>query len=423
MTLATRLDTLLQSLPRTYQGPGGAIAILQEGKIIARHAWGFANMERRIPFTPATLHRMCSVTKQFTCAVLLDAFPDPSVLDGDVRARLPHLQQPAPTARHLAHNQSGLRDYWAVAMLHGAPPESEFGDTEAAQLISGTRTLQFEPGTRYSYVNQNFRLLSDIVQERTGRTFAELLRARVFDCVGMRSAILAADTRAMPDGTDGYEGSQTTGFRSAPNRIHWTGDAGLGASLDDMIAWEQHIDSTRDDPEALYSRLSVPVTFGDGTQAQYGFGLARRPELGHAVTSHGGALRGWRSHRLYAPGPTHLRRGAVQPHGRRPFGRRRRTRCRARHRASRPTRNHGCTPLHRCVSRTRDGPCGPDRPHRRAASSQIRHVLGTAYRSTGRHRRRTRLPPSPRGRWNVARHPAGSPILPAGAARATLRCS
>lgn len=301
MSIGTRLDDILQQLPRTYPGPGGAAAVLRNGEVLVRHSWGWANAERRIPFTPRTLFRMCSITKQFTCTLVLDAFPDPSVLDADIRARLPLLQQPAPGALHLCHNQSGLRDYWAVAMLLGSPVEAPFGDADAARIIGGTRSLQFAPGTRYSYVNQNFRLLSDILQQRTGRSFADLLRTRIFDRVGMGSALLAADTSAMPDGTQGYEGTQTSGFRVARNRVLWTGDAGLGASLDDMIAWERHIDATRDDTTSLYRRLSAPVRFADGAAAAYGFGLARGTELGRAVTGHGGALRGWRSHRLYVP--------------------------------------------------------------------------------------------------------------------------
>lgn len=297
----SRLDRMIEALPRAYPGPGGAVAVLRDGAVLVRHAWGWANAERRIGFTPKTLFRMCSITKQFTCAVMLDAFPDPSVLDQDVRDRLPLLEGAAPGALHLAHNQSGLRDYWAVAMLHGSPVEAPFGDTEAERVIAGTRTLHFAPGTRFSYVNQNFRILSDILQERTGRGFAELLRDRIFDRTGMDSAILAADTRAMPDGTEGYEGAPATGFRAAENRIVWTGDAGLGASLDDMIAWERHIDATRDDAGSLYRRLSAPVTFGDGAPAGYGFGLGRGREFGRQLTGHGGALRGWRSHRLYVP--------------------------------------------------------------------------------------------------------------------------
>jgi D-aminopeptidase len=299
--MSSRLDRALESLPRAYPGPGGAVAVLREGQVLARGAWGWANAERRIAFTPRTLFRICSISKQFTCGLVLDAFPDPSVLDDDVRAALPRLQQPAPGALRLCHNQSGLRDYWAVAMLHGAPAERPFGEAEAAQLIGAERTLQFEPGTRYSYCNQNFRLLSDILQARAGRGFAELLRTRLFDPVGMESALLAADTQSMPDGTEGYEGTPATGFRTAVNRIVWTGDAGIGASLDDMIAWERHIDATRDDSEALYTRLSGPVSFVDGRPAAYGFGIRRRSELGRATSGHGGALRGWRSYRFYAP--------------------------------------------------------------------------------------------------------------------------
>ena len=294
------LDHAVASLPRAYAGPGGACAVLQDGQVLVRHAWGFANAERRIPFTPRTLFRMCSITKQFTCATLLDLVPDPSALDTAIAARLPHLQQPTPSALNLCHNQSGLRDYWAVAMLLGAPAESPFGDTEATRLTAATLTLQFTPGTRYSYVNQNFRILSDILQDRTGHTFADLLRTRVFASAGMETAFLAADTRAMPDGAEGYEGTQATGFRAAENRIVWTGDAGLGASLDDMIAWEQHIDATRDDPASLYRRLSTPTHFADGAAAPYGFGLGRRTVHGRPITGHGGALRGWRSHRLHA---------------------------------------------------------------------------------------------------------------------------
>ncbi len=297
----TALDRIAETIPRRYPGPGGAIAALRDGEVLLRHAWGWANAERRIPFTPRTLFRMCSITKQFTCAVVLSAFPDPSVLDEDVRDRLPNLQEPAPTTLHLCHNQSGLRDYWAVAMLHGSPVEAPFGDNEAARIIAATSSLHFKPGTRHSYVNQNFRLLSDIVQARTGRSFAELLRTSVFDRAGMASAFLAADTSAMPDGTVGYEGTPQAGFRVARNRILWTGDAGLGASLDDMIAWERHIDATRDDPDALYNRLSAPVRFADVASSVYGFGLNRATAFGRQITGHGGALRGWRSHRLYVP--------------------------------------------------------------------------------------------------------------------------
>ena len=158
----------------------------------------------------------------------------------------------------------------------------------------------FEPGTRYSYANTNFRLLGDLVSARAGRGLGELLRRHIFDRAGMSTAFLGEDTRSLPDGTLGYEGSPELGFRPAVNRVVWTGDAGIVASLKDMIAWEAFIDATRENADGLYRRLAVPPTFRDGEPAFYGLGLGRESLFGRAVTGHAGALRGWRSYRLHA---------------------------------------------------------------------------------------------------------------------------
>jgi D-aminopeptidase len=299
--MASAFDKALAALPMSYPGPGGAVAVVQAGRAIVRHAWGWADNARRIPFTPATLYRICSITKQFVCGTMLERCAEPSVLDPLLRAAMPLLGNRAPTALQLAHNQSGLRDYWAMAMLCGAPVEGVFTEDDAQRMIGATASLQFVPGTRYSYCNQNFRLLGNALEDYTGEDLATLLRESVLERAGMATARLWPDTSAMPDGTQGYEGSLATGFRQAVNRVHWTGDAGLIASLDDMIAWERFIDATRDDADGLYSRLSAPVSFADGTPARYGFGLQRLAMQGRAATAHGGGLRGWCSYRVHLP--------------------------------------------------------------------------------------------------------------------------
>jgi D-aminopeptidase len=269
--------------------------------VLEAGAWGYADAEGGSAFTKKTLFRMCSVTKQFTCALVLKRHPDLAGLDGDVADRLPRLEGAAPRAVDLCHNQSGLRDYWTLAMMQGAGVEQAFGEREAADVLESVQSLQFAPGTRYSYCNQNFRMLSDAVAARAGTSFAELLRREIFEEAEMESAFLAADTRSMPDGAVGYEGDPASGHRPAVNRILWTGDAGLGASLNDMIAWERWIDRGAGRADSLYARMSAPVSFADGRPAFYGFGLAHGRAQGRSVVGHGGALRGWRSHRLYCP--------------------------------------------------------------------------------------------------------------------------
>ena len=224
MTLSQRPRQGPRALPQTCPGPGGtAAAVLKRQRGAGPPRLGpCAAAELRIP-AAEILFRMCSITRQFTAGLVLDAFPGPSTLDADVARYLPNLEQAAPGALHLCHNQSGLRDYWAVAMLHGAPGRA----LRRRRGGPGDRPdplLQFEPGTaRFSYVNQNFRILSDILQERRGRSYVELLRSRIFERAGMASAFLAADTRAMPDATEGYEGTVETGFRPAGEPgIVWT---------------------------------------------------------------------------------------------------------------------------------------------------------------------------------------------------------
>ena len=298
---ASALDHAIDALPHLYPGPGGAVAVVKDGVPIIRHGWGFANLESRQPFTVATLTPICSITKQFTCATMLSVAPDPALLDPLTAAMLPRLSTERPTTRDLANNQSGLRDYWALTVLCGAMPEGDFRPADALTLINLTRSLHFRPGTGYSYSNGNFRMLALAIAEKAGRSFDELLMERVVAPAGMETACFAPETAALPGGATGYEGSLGSGWRPGFNNIHWAGDAGICASVDDLVQWERYIDRTRDDAGSIHAQLSQPVTFRDGSPASYGMGLARRQRWGRAMTGHGGAIRGWRLQRFWVP--------------------------------------------------------------------------------------------------------------------------
>ena len=55
------LDGAIEDLPKRHPGPGGAVAVVKDGEPIVRHAWGFADLDARQPYTPRDL-----------CADLLD---------------------------------------------------------------------------------------------------------------------------------------------------------------------------------------------------------------------------------------------------------------------------------------------------------------------------------------------------------------
>lgn len=192
------LERALERLPETYPGPGGAAAVVSDGQVVLRHAWGLADRERRIAFTPRTLMPMCSVTKQFTCALVLDRLGAFEALDDLIPARLPRLDGTRPDALHLETNQSGLRDYWALAVLCGAEAEGKFRPRDAREMFSRMRTTQFEPGHLFSHNNGNFRLLAGMLEERTGEGMGDMLRRHLWGPAGMERAQYAPETGRHP---------------------------------------------------------------------------------------------------------------------------------------------------------------------------------------------------------------------------------
>lgn len=295
------VERAMAGLAHRHPGPGGVAGVVMAGAVVAATAWGHADLAARREMTVATRLPLCSITKQFTCGALLASLGSPEALDPALPALLPDYQGPLPSVRELCNNQSGLRDYWALTVLLGARAEQEFRHSDARPVLARIRRGHFTPGTRYSYANGNFRLLSDLLEEATGQEIAALYSRHIWGPAGMAGAMLAADTRTPPDRVTGYEGGLATGWWPAANGIWWQGDAGAAASLNDMLAYEIWADAGRDDAGALYTRLAAPQQFRDGTAATYGFGLSSFELGGHRFTAHGGALRGFRAYRAYSP--------------------------------------------------------------------------------------------------------------------------
>ncbi|KAF4847995.1 D-aminopeptidase [Colletotrichum siamense] len=306
---------LLDGIPSRVRGPGGAIAVLKDGKLIGQRVWGYADLVRKIPMTAKTLLPICSISKQMLCALMYDLEHNPpaSLADkGDVKAKFsdkmtallhPNLTRDgALTIGHLANNQSGIRDYWALSVLWGAQPEDRFSIADHSKLmIERLQSFHFEPGMEYSYANTNFHILGRIVEQVTGDSIASLLEQRIFGPAEMKTARLVADTAQLPPPCIGYEGDEQRGFFPADNKIEWAGDAGVVASLNDMIAYEQYLDRISTERGSWYEAALKQPLYKDGTPAGYAQGLGHGKIENVKVVGHSGALRGFRLYRVHAP--------------------------------------------------------------------------------------------------------------------------
>lgn len=306
------LDQIIDAIPLRYRGPGGAVAVIKDGEVIGQRVWGYADQSRRVPVESSTQFPICSITKQFVCGLMMDLQRNPTpamAAKGDVQEQFKEklyellpLAREGPTLQNLSDMQSGIRDYWAMTTLWGAKPEDEFLiERDGPPMLDRTKSLHFAPGTEYSYSNVNFYLLGRIIERVTGEPLGKLLEERILKPAGMTTALLCPNTAHHPPPCVGYEGNENLGFCEAVNRMEWSGDAGLVASLNDMISYEKYLDQLYADPQSWYHAATKPQTFSDGNTARYHYGLGHVDVNGIDTIGHGGALRGYRLHRRHVP--------------------------------------------------------------------------------------------------------------------------
>ena len=154
---------------------GSSIVVVEGGRIIAYHAYGFADIANHKPVTEQTIFHYGSITK--TLAAI-------SIMQLRDRGRLTlddHVTQYIPELR-LVHNPYGSMDTITIRMLlsHSAgfqgptwpykqgKPWEPFEPTTWAQLVAMMpyQEVAFPPGSRYSYSNPAFIYLARIVEQR-----------------------------------------------------------------------------------------------------------------------------------------------------------------------------------------------------------------------------------------------------------------
>lgn len=307
---------VLATVPSTWRGPGGSVAVLKDGDLVGEQVWGYSNLDTRTPMSAETLLPICSITKQMLCALLpsLESNPTPAMKARETNAKTQFqnelsnilgadfVKQTGLKVHHLTNNASGIRDYWALTVLWGAKLDQKFSIKEhVPKVIERLKSLHFTPGTEYSYSNVNFVIIQRVVEAVSGQTLDELLAERVFGPSSMKSAFVGADSSLHPTRCEGYEGNASVGYFPAVNRIEWAGDAGIVASLNDMIAYEKSLDRSWTAKEGWFWNNAQPPTYDDGKPAHYANGLVSEHLHGVRTVRHGGALRGYRLQRCYVP--------------------------------------------------------------------------------------------------------------------------
>src|SRR5262245_153589 len=86
-----RVDSLFAVYDRDA-GPGLAVAVVQDGRLVFSEGYGLADIEHRVPITGSTVFDIASVSKQFAgMAVAMLATQGKLSLDAEVTTYVPEM--------------------------------------------------------------------------------------------------------------------------------------------------------------------------------------------------------------------------------------------------------------------------------------------------------------------------------------------
>jgi D-alanyl-D-alanine carboxypeptidase len=205
--------------------------------------------------------RVGSVTKTFTATIALQLVDEGKLGLSDTLEE--HVPGAVPrgdeiTIRHLLQHRSGLADYFDY--LSWVKEANRSPATRPVDLLrfAGAKPLFFEPGTQYSYSNTNYIALGLVIEQVTGRSYADELERRLFQPLDLDATELA-QTRRLPDLDDG-------GFN--PN-IAWAAGA-IVSNARDLSRFYSYLLSGRILSSASLAKMKETVSAGGDTGAGLG---------------------------------------------------------------------------------------------------------------------------------------------------------
>jgi CubicO group peptidase (beta-lactamase class C family) len=273
------IDTVFADTDRP-QHPGAALLVIDHDRVAYRKCYGLADLETQQPITADSFFYLGSISKQFTAmAIMLLAEQGRLSYEDRLSAYFPQFPSWGAeiSVRHLPHHTSGLPEY--------VPPfSSSAGIPELTREINGVtneavieRALdltgpEFPVGTQYAYSGMGYVLLAMIVAIVSGQSFADFLKARIFDPLGMKHTVAYDASRPTRHKLAHGYWKEKDQFERWDYPMLTTGDGGLFSTLDDLFLWDQALNTERLVSKAALGQAFTSGRTNDGNSVGYGFG-------------------------------------------------------------------------------------------------------------------------------------------------------
>jgi len=310
----TGFDDLVARAMKDWRVPGLAMAVAKDGKIVIERGYGVRQLGQPAPVDSHTLFAIGSTTKAMTAA-LVGMLVDDKLLDWDdpVVKHLPWFQLKDPavtrelTVRDLLTHRGGLGN--ADYLWYGQSNSTE-------EILKRVRLIEPAYSVRSNFIYQNimYAAAGAVIEAAGHKPWAETIRLRIFEPLGMRDSIATAATLKAHSNVAAPHDIVGGQVRVIENMsVDPVASAGaVWSSVSDMARWMQFLldggriggsGGKRLIGEATFAELFKPQTIAPFDMypttsvvkphwMTYGLGWFQQDYRGRAVDFHTGSIDG-----------------------------------------------------------------------------------------------------------------------------------
>jgi CubicO group peptidase (beta-lactamase class C family) len=216
--LDTDLDRRIAEIASRERLPGFAVGVVTKDEVVFQKGYGWADIEKKVPYTPQSLQNIGSISKTFIGISLMQLVEQNRIrLDDDVNRYLPfklvnpHFPGDAITIRHVATHQATLidtNDFWRNDYILSPLQPAQRGLASLDVLRAKNKAIPMDqfiknilapgsvwyrndnflkkrPGTTFQYSNLGAAVAAYIVERVAGESFAEYTERHIFNPIGM----------------------------------------------------------------------------------------------------------------------------------------------------------------------------------------------------------------------------------------------
>jgi CubicO group peptidase (beta-lactamase class C family) len=285
---------------------GISFVVTRGGDVVASGAYGFADLENRVPAGVGTVYAIGSITKTFTAAAILALADDGKLsLDDPLGRFVPTFPEPGrrATLHQLLNHTSGVRSMTSLGPRYWAQAGREIEPSELVALFANEPS-DFPPGSAYRYSNSGYVLLGLVVEKASGMPWGTFVTKRLLVPAGLAGTRDGQTPGLVPGRARGTSRTKDGGFENAWH-VSLTQGYSAGAILStagDVAAWIRRLTVEPPVSAASARAMATPAALPDGTVLSYGYGLGVDTFAGRRRLFHGGGLPGFDAWAVYVPG-------------------------------------------------------------------------------------------------------------------------